>query len=60
MSSAAEIPEDIKALFVKAREKTARDKEFLRLAEWIMGMKKVPGFNLMRLVMDGFDYSRTN
>ncbi len=60
MSSAAEIPEEIKALFVKAREKTARDKEFLRLAEWIMNMKKVPGFNLMRLVMDGFDYSRTN
>lgn len=60
MSSAEEVPEDIKALFIKAREKTARDKEFLRLAEWIMNMKKVPGFNLMRLVQDGFDYTRTN
>ncbi|MBA7673038.1 hypothetical protein ES703_81226 [subsurface metagenome] len=60
MSSKDQIPDDIKTLFVKAKDKTCRDKEFLRLAEFIISMKKVPGFNLMRLVMDDFEYTRTN
>ncbi len=60
MSSVQQVPDDIQALLRKAKEKTCKDKEFLRLAEWIIGMKKVPGFNLMKLVQGEFEYSRSN
>lgn len=60
MATVEDIPPDIAALFVNYRDKKVKAKEATKLGRWIVGMQKVPGFNLKLLIMDGYDYTVTD
>lgn len=60
MASPEEIPEEIQVLFEKCRDKKISAKGRAKLERWIVGMQKVPGFDLKHICIDDFDYTSTD